>query len=203
MQELDLATASVVVSTDTCNFTTYVDANINAISMSVACTNDVTVTARVKSMRAAATSPIKPPFFCNAIDRPADVLVNPLPSAFTDPDTLVIYHRNNGSIVNAVLQQQYLPKARVTDWWVNRQFGMALSSTGSPLSRVNPSTLTSKAPGKSFSLVAYTLSNQTTSASDWLTQLAGLSTGERIERKSKAVHDAWWDAFWEIGRAHV
>ena len=114
-------------------------------------------------------------------------------------DTLVWYHRNTRSVFPTVMKHQGLADAIVSmgDPLQDRTFGALLRGEG--LSRINATTLRTKAPGQKHSIAMFLHSAVTGSSEEWLQQMRNMvaqaSLGKMEERR--AGHEKFWGDFWD------
>ena len=223
-QTLTLATGAVTAYVGGTSYASYaaavtvwVDANSDAVYVQAsggAAPGFATIgiTVNTMSTRPNDTFTYDLPFSCAGKGTSSpDVYVDPLPAMWPVAGSLVQYHRNDytvdGDYFNWTLSQQGLGPLVSTlrstsDWWQDRQFGVAVD--GYPaLTRTSPSSLTSSSPAATFIVRVTGLSQQTASAAMWLGNLATMLTPLSPSSVSAAwtAHTAWWSSFWF--RSHI
>lgn len=146
-QSFHLETSSIIVQaggssaeTALISLRLFVDANSDTIYIDMNAQQPVITTVTLQSTRP--TSPFSFTFYCDYCAGTGfpglygpDVIVDPLPSFFPDPEhTLAIYHRNDASLegdwVSYALAQQSLSSLAdtVNNQWLNRTFGVAIDA---------------------------------------------------------------------------
>jgi hypothetical protein len=218
VQELDLSTASVKISSGGVAVDVRVDAHSNTVLAEVTSQTPVTIQVLLQSVHPSKRFGYGGGFGFAEPQSDPDVFdsssSHQLPAPVTDAGQLVIYHANKDTDVpaafNDTLEQQGLghlaPELQASDRWRNRVFGMAISgvsgSGGTAFAKVNSTVLQTVTATKQARVVVSTHSEQA-SVQDWRweldrqhsQQLAVLSTADGV-RQNFQKHADWWGGFW-------
>ena len=112
-------------------------------------------------------------------------------------DRLVWYHQDASSYFNKLFDAENLNGyyTNYTDPWTNRIFGATILATN--FSVVNNQQLQS-GPGTNFLVSIYPYTVQTSTATDWQSQMSDLVAQVNTTdiETARTNHHAWWDAFW-------
>jgi hypothetical protein len=114
-------------------------------------------------------------------------------------NSLVWYHRNTKSVLANVMKHQGLTEAMAAtgDPLQDRTFGALVRGEG--FTRINATTLRSKASTQKQSVAVYVQSAVTGSTEEWLQQLrnmAAQSSAVKLEDR-RASHEKFWSDFWD------
>jgi hypothetical protein len=114
-------------------------------------------------------------------------------------DGVIWFHRNTKSAYPSIMKHQGLLEAAasIPDPLLHRTFGATM--TGENFTRVNPTTLRSKAPAQKHNISIYALTSIAPSSEDWLSEMRALVTRLRAitAADARSSHDKWWQNFWE------
>ena len=216
-QTLDISTATVWLSvggskgTPAASFSIFLDAASNTAYISAWGLSNFSYTATLTPIRPNGYSPYAAPWHCTLGSSSPDIFLDPIPSAFPSPHTLVVLHENlptdlaTGPIVNATLSSQGLGEpsivSSVPNLWSNRRFGVAVDSMPaygncSSLQRVSPFSLSSLLPAACVRVRVSSLSSQEPSRDAWVHALAS-QVSLQPDTPPRGAHLAFWEAFWK------
>ena len=214
-QSLDMGTATFSLevaasaSTPRTTFTLWIDALTNAMRIAVHSPTAVTLTASLVSVRPPTQISYAQPFTCGSSVAVPDVALDPLPPTVVDPNSLVLFHRNDPTkeedYFAAALTQQGLAALIPTtpNVFSTRQFGCLLAGDGvsAAFTRASPTHLTSAGPPRTdFALSLTALTTVTASSEEWVDAVAAAAANVSIA-SNRVAHVVWWASFW--ARSHV
>ncbi len=115
------------------------------------------------------------------------------------PDAVLWYHRNTKSPWPAILKHQGLAElsTNLTDPIQDRTFGAMIRGEG--FTRINATTLRSKAPAQRQAISIVALTSVTASSEEWVRQLQNAVSrvnAIRVEDR-RAAHEKYWSEFWD------
>lgn len=120
----------------------------------------------------------------------ADVVKN------SPADTVLVYHRNESSVVPFTLKKQGIESlaSLVKDPLVNRTFGARMS--GADMVADDPNSLKTRKDVTEFSLTIATHSAQTTTPEEWEKQITQPVTTKTAAQRTTAYWNSFWDRSW-------
>ena len=114
-------------------------------------------------------------------------------------NSIIWYHRNTKTVWPSIMKLQGLSEFKLSmpDPLRDRTFGASMSGEG--FARINPTMLRSKTPTQKASLSIFTLTQQTNSSEEWISEMRNLITQTSVSKPEdrRTAHDKYWQEFWD------